>query len=81
MAGAPKRQFSRETISLDPGVKKDWQEVKAQALVSGDTVRGCGTVEWIDWDDSGEIVTVTWKNGTQSLFAPYDVVTAFTAVN
>lgn len=77
--GTPK-PFSRPSISLDTGVKKDWQEVEIQALVRGDTVRGWGTIEWIVWNEFGDVITVTWKNGKQSLFAPYDVVTAFTAV-
>lgn len=77
---APKNQFNRPSISLDTGVKKDWQEVEVQVLVRGDVVRGWGTVEWIELSDSGESLVITWANGTKSLLVPYDVVTAFTAV-
>jgi len=77
--GKPK-PFSRPSISLDPGVKKDWQEVEAHMLVRGDTVRGYGTIDWIEWDDFGDSVTIRWVNGKTSLFAQFDVVTAFTEV-
>lgn len=77
--GTPK-PFSRPSISLNSEVKKAWQEVEVQVLVRGDTVRGWGTIEWIELNDFGDVITVTWKSGKQSLFAPYDVVTAFTAV-
>lgn len=76
---APKRQFSRPSINLG-GPKKDWQEVEVQKLSIGDNVRGWGVVENIAVNDFGDTITVTWKNGTQSLLVPGDVVTAFTAV-
>lgn len=77
---APKRQFSRPSISLSDGVKKDWQEVEVRALSKGDNVRGWGTIEQIVWDDFGQDITIKWTNGKISLFAPQDKVTAFTAV-
>jgi len=77
--GKPK-PFSRPSINLGGGPKKDWQEVEVQVLVRGDTVRGFGTIDWIDIDQEVSMVAVTWQNGTMSLFDPTDVVTAFTAV-
>lgn len=74
------KPFSRPSINLGGGPKKDWQEVEVQVLVRGDTVRGWGTVEWIDIDHQEPMVTITWVNGRTSVFDPYDVVTAFTEV-
>jgi hypothetical protein len=78
--GKPKNQFSRPSINLDTGVKKDWREVEVQELVRGDNVRGHGVIEWIEWNDFGDFCTVTWKSGKQTLFSQFDTVTAFTAV-
>lgn len=76
--GPPKRQFSRPSISLNPEVKKDWQEVEIQVLVRGDTVQGLGTIEWIEIEESGSLIT--WANGTQSSHPCDQKVMAFTAV-
>lgn len=77
--GKPK-PFSRPSINLGGGPKKDWQEVEVQALVRGDNVRGYGTIEWVGWNDFGDAVTILWVNGKSTVFAPFDKVTAFTAV-
>lgn len=77
--GIPK-PFSRPSINLGGGPKKDWQEVEVQVLVRGDNVRGYGTIEWIEHNDFGDSITIKWSNGETSLFAQFDKVTAFTAI-
>lgn len=77
--GIPK-PFSRPSINLGGGPKKDWQEVEVQSLVRGDNVRGYGSIERVDWDDMEQTVTILWVNGRTSLFAQFDKVTAFTAI-
>lgn len=80
--GIPK-PFSRPSISLGGGPKKDWQEVETHVLVRGDNVRGYGVIEKIDWVDyspDNSVITIQWVNGDTTSFSPSDVVTAFTAI-
>jgi hypothetical protein len=76
--GKPK-PFSRPSIDLGSGPKKEWQEVEVQALQPGDTVRGFGAVVKIDTDES-LVTSIDWANGRTSIFDARDVVTAFTAI-
>lgn len=75
--GKPK-PFQRPSISLDTGVKKDWQEVEVQVLVRGDNVRGYGVIDQVTRYD--DMITIKWTNGTTSIFVASDLVIAFTAV-
>jgi hypothetical protein len=75
--GKPK-PFSRPSISLGGGEKKEWREVNVYSLKPGDIVRGFGAVEQVS--DYGDGVVIIWRNETRSYLSPGDVVTAFVTV-
>lgn len=69
--------FNRPSINLG-GHARDWQEVTADKLSPGDTVRGFGTINSVG--TGLDAIYINWSNGTTSVFVTEDVVTAFTAV-
>lgn len=76
MASIPK-PFSRPSISIS-SVKRDWREISVYSLEPGDIARGWGEVSQVADDPDG--VVIIWKNGTRSVFAEGDKVTAFVKV-
>lgn len=76
-ASNPPKPFQRPGIRISTE-KRDWKEVPASLIESGDIVRGMGEAVEVDTDRPG--VTIVWKNGTRSIYDAGDVVTAFVKV-
>ncbi len=78
------KPFSRPSINLGGGPKKDWLEVEAQRVSVGDIVRGWGLVTDVRNQDNpttDRFIEIYFKSDEHPVtFVKTETVIAFTAV-